>query len=61
MLIEEKEQVQGLVRQLVVLEADLNDLEGVFGGLNALEKTFSRIRNESNELIEKLNKKLSES
>ncbi|KKM92273.1 hypothetical protein LCGC14_1220040 [marine sediment metagenome] len=44
MLMEEKEQVQELLRQLLVLEADLNDIE----------KTTSRTRNESTELGELL-------
>lgn len=45
MLIEDREHIQDLLKQLMVLLADLNDIE----------KTFSRIRNEANELYEKLN------
>lgn len=41
---EDKEKALGLIRQAVVLREDLHDLE----------KTLSRIRNESGELIEKL-------
>lgn len=45
-LQEEKEQAQNLMRQLLVLQSDQNDLE----------KTFCRLRNESNELYIKLDK-----
>ncbi len=48
MLLEEREQLGNLVRQLMVLLSDLNDVE----------KTFSRIREESKELYEKLDAKL---
>ena len=45
MLIEEREQIQNMLRELLVLQGDMNELE----------KTFSRIKNESIELYEKLN------
>lgn len=50
MLREKREQIQKLVRELMVLRSDLNDLE----------KTFSRLRNESIGLYEKLNEMLDE-
>lgn len=45
---EQKEQIENLIRKLMVLRADLNDLE----------KTFSRLQNESIGLYEKLDNML---
>ena len=45
-----REQVQDLIRKLVVFREDLHDLE----------KTFSRLNNESDELSEKLDGMLNE-
>jgi len=50
MLQEEREQLQNSIRQLIVLREDLHDLE----------KTLSRLQNESMELYNKLNEKLDE-
>ena len=50
MLYDEKEKLQNFIRQLIVFREDLHDLE----------KTFSRLRNESEELYLKLEKKLNE-
>ena len=47
--MEEKEQIQEFMRQLLVLMADLNDLEKTF---------ISRLRNESKDLLNELNKRL---
>lgn len=48
MLREDRERFQDLMRDLLVMIGDLNDLE----------KTFSRVRNETQELYNKLDKGL---
>jgi len=50
MLQEEREQIQKILRELMVLREDLNELE----------KTFSRLGNETVELYKKLDGMLDE-